>query len=53
MSAALSPQDMADYVAYVAKDPINQRGEASGGGWGRGLDPQSVEMGCKESDTTE
>ena len=25
---------MADYVAYVAKDPINQRGEASGGGWG-------------------
>ena len=43
MSAALSPQDMADYVAYVAKDPINQRGEASGGGWGRGLDPQPVE----------
>lgn len=26
--ASLSPQDMADYVAYVAKDPINQRGEA-------------------------
>ena len=24
----LSPQDMTDYVAYVAKDPINQRGEA-------------------------
>lgn len=43
VSAALSPQDMADYVAYVAKDPINQRGEASGGGWGRGLDPQPVE----------
>ena len=35
VSAALSPQDMADYVAYVAKDPINQRGEASGGGDGR------------------
>lgn len=43
VSAALSPQDMADYVAYVAKDPINQRGEASGGGWGRGLDLQPVE----------
>lgn len=26
----LSPQDMTDYVAYVAKDPINQRGELSG-----------------------
>lgn len=25
---APSPQDMTDYVAYVAKDPINQRGEA-------------------------
>ena len=43
VSDALSLQDMADYVAYVAKDPINQRGEASGGGWGRGLDPQPVE----------
>lgn len=27
LTHALSPQDMTDYVAYVAKDPINQRGE--------------------------
>lgn len=34
----LSPQDMTDYVAYVAKDPINQRGEAAVGSRGpRGL----------------
>lgn len=26
----LSLQDMTDYVAYVAKDPINQRGELRG-----------------------
>ena len=23
------PQDTAEYVAYVAKDPVNQRGEAA------------------------
>lgn len=36
----LSLQDMTDYVAYVAKDPINQRGEprgAQGPGPGAGL----------------
>lgn len=38
----LCPQDTTDYVAYVAKDPINQRGDAGPGarrrdelGWGR------------------
>lgn len=34
----LSPQDMTDYVAYVAKDPINQRGEAQGVGWEHRVD---------------
>jgi len=32
----LCPQDTTDYVAYVAKDPINQRGDA---------DPQGAEKG--------
>lgn len=32
LSPAPSPQDMTDYVAYVAKDPINQRGEAQRAG---------------------
>lgn len=26
---ASCPQDTAEYVAYVAKDPVNQRGEAA------------------------
>lgn len=33
------PQDMTDYVAYVAKDPINQRGEARGGAVWAGAGP--------------
>lgn len=28
-----SSQDTAEYVAYVAKDPVNQRGEACGQHW--------------------
>lgn len=35
----LCPQDTTDYVAYVAKDPINQRGDAGPCAqelWGRG-----------------
>lgn len=31
---SLSFQDMTDYVAYVAKDPINQRGEVPVGAAG-------------------
>ncbi|KAB1259384.1 SHC-transforming protein 2 [Camelus dromedarius] len=34
--------DMADYVAYVAKDPINQRGEAAAG-WITALQPATLE----------
>lgn len=33
---SLSLQDMTDYVAYVAKDPINQRGEVPAGTGGPG-----------------